>query len=234
MLRGLPFSPWTEPMARPANSLLLLLLLLFLLSFFGSGGRSSRAHAAGNGTLLFARENTVRNCSCPVAVRDCDYGLANLLCSCRTVLPSATGPASYGSGLTIWFTDATGLAALLNFTAVRELKLSLCGPSTLPAEFLAIRGLRSLRVSAGDRRLRERSLLIHGSGDQSPEGDQPRERRRLSYISFLDTALFNGNSSLKSYSVDNIAGIADSFPRLPYLRVLAEPSNRSYVITFIY
>ncbi|XP_029794902.1 uncharacterized protein C21orf62 homolog [Suricata suricatta] len=189
-------------------------------------------------TLIFTKENTIRNCSCPADVWDCDYSLANLMCSCNTVLPAAVEQASYSDRLTVWFTDASALGLLLNFTLVRDLKLSLCSPNTLPSQYLAICGLRRLRIRAEARWLvPEQSLLI----DHSREGE-PRENpvgfpggwQMCMYVSFLDMALFNRKSSLKAYSIENVANTAKSFPHFSYFEAFPILSNKSYVVTFIY
>ncbi|KAF3820510.1 hypothetical protein GH733_013686 [Mirounga leonina] len=101
--------------------------------------------------------------------RDCDYSLANLRCSCNTVLPLALEQASHVDHLTIWFTDASALGLLSNFTLVQDLKLSLRSTSTLPAEHLAICGLKRLRVNTEARRPSpEQSLLIYNGGESEP------------------------------------------------------------------
>ncbi|XP_008700046.1 uncharacterized protein C21orf62 homolog [Ursus maritimus] len=187
-----------------------------------------------NSTLIFMKENTIRNCSCSADVQDCDYSLANLLCSCQTVLPLALEQTSYSDHLTIWFTDAWALGLLLNFTLVRDLKLSLCGTSTLPTEYLAICGLKRLRVNTEARHPSpEQSLLIYSGGESEPR-EQPVWFPRCMYVSFLDMALFNRKSSLKAYSIENVASIANNFPYFSYFETFPILSNKSYVVTFIY
>ncbi|XP_037688427.1 uncharacterized protein C21orf62 homolog isoform X2 [Choloepus didactylus] len=146
-------------MALPSRHCLLLIstLGIFALDSFTQGQ---------NSTLIFTKENTIRNCSCSADILDCDYSLANLLCSCKTILPSALERTSYSSHLTIWFTDVSALGLLLNFTLVQDLKLSLCSTNTLPTEYLAIWGLKRLRISTEAKLLfPEQSLLIHDSGE---------------------------------------------------------------------
>lgn len=219
-------------MAPPSGHSLLLTsaLGILVLGCFTGGQRNS--------TLIFTKENTIRKCTCSADVRDCDYALANLMCSCHTVLPSAIEQTSYDDRLTIWFTDASALGLLLNFTLVRDLKLSLCSPNTLPAEYLAICGLERLRVNTEARRpLPEQSLLIH-DGRESEPGEKPERlpggRPTCMCISFLDVALFNGNSSLKAYSIENVANTTNHFPHFSYFETFPILSNQSYVVTFIY
>nr|XP_004654500.2 uncharacterized protein C21orf62 homolog [Jaculus jaculus]XP_045006479.1 uncharacterized protein C21orf62 homolog [Jaculus jaculus]XP_045006480.1 uncharacterized protein C21orf62 homolog [Jaculus jaculus]XP_045006481.1 uncharacterized protein C21orf62 homolog [Jaculus jaculus]XP_045006482.1 uncharacterized protein C21orf62 homolog [Jaculus jaculus]XP_045006483.1 uncharacterized protein C21orf62 homolog [Jaculus jaculus]XP_045006484.1 uncharacterized protein C21orf62 homolog [Jaculus jaculu len=215
-----PASPHWTSMARPSRSCLLLLsaLGIFALDCFTKGQ---------NSTLIFTKENTTRNCSCPADIRDCDYSLANLICSCKTVLPFAMEPTSYHSHLTIWFTDTSALGRLLNFTLVRDLKLSLCSSNILPTEYLAVCGLKRLRVSTEAKHSSpEQSLLIHGGGDKGWQN--------CMFISFLDMALFNRDLSLRSYSVENISSIASDFPDFSYFKTFPVPSHGSYIVTVIY
>ncbi|XP_055965278.1 uncharacterized protein C21orf62 homolog [Sorex fumeus] len=214
--------PRPRRMAPPAGRSLLLLGALGAL-----GALALPAGAQANSTLILSRENSLRNCSCSADVRDCDYSLANLLCSCHSALPLAAERGSYSGRLTIWFTDAAALGALLNFTRVGDLKLALCGPRGLPTRYLAVCGLRRLRVGAPRPSPEQSLLLAHAAPGTWPAA--------CLSISFLDTALFNRDSALKSFSVENVAGPADGFPRLSLLNTLGPvPGNQSYVITFIY
>ncbi|XP_047612427.1 uncharacterized protein C21orf62 homolog [Phacochoerus africanus] len=209
-------------MAPPSGHLFLLMGALGVLAFDGFTG------AQQNSTLIFTKENTIRNCSCSADIRDCDYSLANLMCSCKTVLPLAVQHTSYSDRLTIWFTDTSALGLLLNFALVPDLKLSLCGTNTLPTEYLAICGLKRLRVSTEAKYSSpEQSLLIHDGG--SHQGGPT-----CTYISFVDMALFNRESSLKSYSIENFASMASNFPDFSYFKTVPILSNTSYVVTFIY
>lgn len=187
-------------------------------------------------TLIFTLENTLRNCSCPADVRDCDYSLANLMCSCNTILPPAVErSASYDGRLTIWFTDMSALGRLLNFTLVHDLKLTLCSTNTLPSAYLAICGLRRLRVS--NEAKPEQSLFIHSSGDTGSEDKLLQSHKKgqpCTSVSFLDVALFNRNSSLKSYSIENVTSIVHSFPGFSYFKPFPMASNQSCVVTVIY
>ncbi|KAM9201021.1 exosomal polycystin-1-interacting protein [Dugong dugon] len=218
-------------MAPPSRHCLLLVSTLGILAL-GSFTKGQK-----NSTLIFTKENTIRNCSCSADIRDCDYSLANLVCSCETVLPLLVQQPSYHGHLTIWFTDTSALGLLLNFTLVQDLKLSLCSTNTLPPEYLAIWGLKRLRINAEAKHpLAEQSLLIHNGDSKSKEKPMSMHKDwpTCMYISFLDMALFNRESSLKSYSIANIASITNNFPYFPYLKTVPIPSNKSYVVTFIY
>ncbi|TKC36236.1 uncharacterized protein C21orf62 homolog [Monodon monoceros] len=219
-------------MAPPSGCSLLVIgaLGVFALDCF--------VRAQKNSTLIFTKENTIRKCSCSADIRDCDYSLANLMCSCKTVLPFAVEQTSYNDHLTIWFTDTSALGPLLNFTLVRDLKLSLCSANILPTEYLAICGLKRLRISTEAKHPSpEQSLLIHDGGER-----EPREKPMLLHqgwqtcmsVSFLDMALFNRESSLKSYSIANSASMASNFPYFSYFKTFPVLSNKSYVVTFIY
>uniref|UniRef100_A0A8C3VSJ2 Exosomal polycystin 1 interacting protein n=1 Tax=Catagonus wagneri TaxID=51154 RepID=A0A8C3VSJ2_9CETA len=194
--------------------------------------------AQKNSTLIFTKENVIRNCSCSADIRDCDYSLANLMCSCRTVLPFAIQQTSYSDHLTIWFTDTYALGLLLNFTLVPDLKLSLCSTNTLPTEYLAICGLKRLCISTEAKYPSpEQSLLIHDGGERQ-SGEKPMGSHKgwqtCMYISFVDMALFNRESSLKSYSIESFASVANNFPYFSYFKTFPILSNKSYVVTFIY
>ncbi|XP_004711354.1 uncharacterized protein C21orf62 homolog [Echinops telfairi] len=219
-------------MTSPSGHCLLLIIALGIFAF------SRFSEAQMNSTLIFTKEHTIRNCSCPADIQDCDYSLANLVCSCKTVLPYSVEQTSYHGHLTIWFTDISALGLLLNFTLVWDLKLSLCSANTLPEEYLAIWGLKRLRISTeAKHRFPEQSLLIHG-GDESESREKPRFRHKdwqtCMYVSFLDMALFNRESSLRSYSIENVISITNSFPYLAYFKTIPPASNKSYVVTFIY
>ncbi|XP_014683081.3 exosomal polycystin-1-interacting protein isoform X2 [Equus asinus] len=171
-------------MAPPSGHSLLLIsaLGIFALDCFTRGQKNS--------TLIFTKENTIRNCSCSAGIPDCDYSLANLMCSCKTVLPFAVERTSYSGHLTIWFTDTSALGLLLNFTLVRDLKLSLCSTNTLPTEYLAICGLKRLRISTEAKQPSpEQSLVIHNGGES-----KPREKPTLLHKGWQ---AFHCNSSLR-------------------------------------
>ncbi|XP_009977285.1 PREDICTED: uncharacterized protein C21orf62 homolog [Tauraco erythrolophus] len=212
-------------------------LALLLAGFLGIHIAGSFVRSQKNHTLIFTKENTIRNCSCSADIRDCDYCLANLMCNCKTVLPSTMEKTTYNSHLTIWFTDTSVLEMLLNFTRAWDLKLAFCGTSSLPTEYLAIWGLRKLQVNKVKGRFPEQSVTIYSSSSNKKEDSlavQNKDRQMLVYISFLDTSLFNGYSLLKSYSVENVSSITKYFPSLLYSDVFSTSDNKSYVVTFIY
>ncbi|XP_007939471.1 uncharacterized protein C21orf62 homolog [Orycteropus afer afer] len=212
-------------MAPPSAHCLLLISVLGLFAFghFTKGWKNS--------TLIFTKENTIRNCSCPADIQDCDYSLANLMCSCKTVLPFSVEDTNYHGHLTIWFTDTSTLGLLLNFTLVQDLKLSLCSTNTLPTEYLAIWGLKRLRINMEAKHpLSEQSLLIHNSGESEYKEKSVslhKDWQTCMYISFLDMALFNRESPLKSYSIENVANITNNFPYFSYFKTVQIPGNKS-------
>ncbi|XP_040277699.1 uncharacterized protein C21orf62 homolog [Bufo bufo] len=203
----------------------------FLLGFLNLYIIKDLVHSQ-NHTLIFSKDNNIRNCSCSFDIQSCDYSLANLMCNCKTIaLPkNKTGSRlSYNGDLTIWFSDTTTLGRLVNFTFVHNLKLSLCGATTLPTEYLAILGLRYLRVQA--ETIQEQSLMITHCNVKDRLCRAPTAPPF--HISYLDTSLFNGLSLLKSYSVENISSIKEQFPNLP-LSSWISATNKSYIVTLIY
>lgn len=79
---------WTR-MTPPSRLSLCLLLLgalgIVVLDRFTKGQKY--------GTLIPTKGNTIQNRSCP-DIRDCDCSLANLMCSCKAVLPLDVEQAS--------------------------------------------------------------------------------------------------------------------------------------------
>ncbi|XP_053312653.1 uncharacterized protein C21orf62 homolog [Spea bombifrons] len=192
-----------------------------------------------NYTLIFASDlNNVRNCSCSTLIRDCDYSLANLMCSCKTILFQRNRTLSslvYTGDLTVWFPNTPTLGQLLNFSLVNDLKISFCGAAPLPAQYLAILGLRHLRVKT--RGAPEQSLKLYNHEDivsKDAACTDSGGRRSSHHISYLDTSLFNRNTSLRSYSVEDVPSIADHFPNLPYPGTGSAAINVSFVVTLIY
>lgn len=203
---------------------------IFLLGFLNICMIKYLVHSQ-NHTLIFSKDNNIRNCSCSLDIQSCDYSLANLMCNCRTiVLPkNKTGSRlSYNGDLTIWFSDTTTLGKLVNFTFVHNLKLSLCGATTLPTEYLAILGLRYLRVQA--ETIQEQSLTITQCNAKDRLCQVPTSPPF--HISYLDTSLFNGLPLLKSYSVENVSSVKEQFPNLPISSWIS--ANKSYIVTLIY
>ncbi|XP_075054325.1 exosomal polycystin-1-interacting protein [Mixophyes fleayi] len=212
--------------------------LLFLLGFLSFCIIKNLVHSQ-NHTLIYPKDNNnIRNCSCYSDTLDnCNYNQANLMCNCKTtVLPkNRTGSRLiYNGDLTVWFSDISTLGKLVNFTFVHNLKLLLCGATTLPTEYLAILGLRRLRVQVNGTQ--EQSLNIHKSGDQRAKDRRCQvsgEKTSPFHLSYLDTSLFNGLPLLKSYSVENVSSITEKFPNLPFSNVISA-TNKSYFVTLIY
>ncbi|KAG9486179.1 hypothetical protein GDO78_008981 [Eleutherodactylus coqui] len=201
----------------------------FLLSFLNLYIMKHLVHGQ-NHTLIFSKDGNIRNCSCSSYVPSCCYSSANLMCNCKTIaLPKNKTRLSYNSDLTIWFSDTNTLGRLLNFTFVHNLKLSLCGATTLPTEYLAIPGLRYLRVES--ETIQEQSLTI--THCDVKDGLCPEDTSPPFHISYLDTSLFNGLPLLKSYSVENVSSMAEQFPNLPFSSWIFA-TNRSYIVTLIY
>lgn len=190
-----------------------------------------------NHTLIFSRDNNIRNCSCSSDIQSCDYSLANLMCNCKTITLPKNKTASrlnYNGDVTVWFSDMSTLDKLVNFSFVHNLKLSMCGTTTLPIEYLAILGLRHLRVQ-GDA-MEEQSLTISNFSEQRAKdraSSTSRDMRSLFHISYLETSVFNELSLLKSYSVENVSSVLEQFPNLPFSSMISA-TNISYVVTLIY
>ncbi|XP_018598760.1 uncharacterized protein C21orf62-like [Scleropages formosus] len=206
-----------------------------------------------NSTLLFDNvdnANSLRNCSCASEIQDCNNALANLLCSCHTVLRSSLPPAglSVQGGLTVWVHDAWLLRELLNGSAVQDLRLSACSPALLmplaPPPFLALFGLRRLRVysSTPGATHPEQTLTISTEPGREERGEVPESpgfaNPTLLHVSFLDVSLLSGLSSLKAYSVSSpsAASITQHFPHLPLPRTTLHSNHplQDCLLTFIY
>ncbi|XP_030642477.1 uncharacterized protein C21orf62 homolog [Chanos chanos] len=206
----------------------LYMLLSFLYSTLGT--EFSPVPVSRNNTLVFdsvAHGNSLRNCSCASAVRDCDEALANLLCSCRTVPRSSLPPGGLrvnsGAGdLTVWVRDPWVLRELLNGSEVPELHLSLCAATPLdgPDRYLALFGLRKLRVHTSARGAQhpEQALNISfGPGNMEEEGEGVFSGGGPTlHVSFLDVSVLNGASTLKAYSVSGppVPSLTRHFPNL--------------------
>ncbi|OCT91247.1 uncharacterized protein C21orf62 [Xenopus laevis] len=206
---------------------------IFLFSFL-SFGLTRNLTSSQNSTLLFAKDNNVRNCSCSTEIKSCEYSLANLMCNCRSVLFQRNRTLSrvgYTGDLVVWFTDTSVLGQLLNFTFVRDLKLSLCGALPLPTDYLAIIGLQRLEVQTANS-TEQRLIIYNHEKPMGKTSQHHREKISLFHISYLDTSLFNG-PSLKAYSVEGVFSITEQFPNLPYPKTFSV-TNTSYVVTLIY
>uniref|UniRef100_A0A8C0V6G8 Chromosome 21 open reading frame 62 n=1 Tax=Cyanistes caeruleus TaxID=156563 RepID=A0A8C0V6G8_CYACU len=189
-----------------------------------------------NHVQILTEENTIHNCSCSVAIHDCDYCLAKLMCNCKTVLPPTMEKTTYNSHLSIWFTDTSVLGMVLNFTRVWDLKLSFCGTTPLPTQYMAIWGIQKLQVNKVKGQFPDQSVTISSSSNNDKDllEAHNKDRQMLALISFLDTSVFNGYSLLKSYSVENVSSIIKHFSSLLYLDVFSTSDNESYVVIFIY
>ncbi|OCT93826.1 uncharacterized protein C21orf62 [Xenopus laevis] len=207
---------------------------LFLFSFL-SFGLTRNLASSQNSTLLFAKDNNVRNCSCSSDIKSCEYSLANLMCNCKSVLfqrNRTLSRISYTGDLVVWFTDTSILGQLLNFTFVHDLKLSLCGALPLPTDYLAIIGLRRLEIHTANSTEQRLVIYNHDKKPMDKTSQNPSEKTSLLHISYLDTSLFNG-PSLKAYSVEDVSSINEQFPNLPYPNTFSV-TNMSYIVTLIY
>ncbi|XP_056146025.1 uncharacterized protein C21orf62-like [Lampris incognitus] len=238
---------------RISSALFLSLMWLLFLPFpiapvpDSSPTPTSAAAAASsqtaNTTLLFDSGlpgSSLRNCSCSTHVRDCDEALANLLCNCHTVPRSALPPAGLRESerLTVWFRDPWVLQELLNRSTVGHLHLSFCGENLLDTQYLALFGLRTLRIYSATPGAPHASQEITvspvagGMADEMPFSTYPLDLEPLSpssipsssitsssvlHVTFLDVALLNGLSALKAYSVVGpaVPTLPQQFPNLP-------------------
>ncbi|KAM4609143.1 exosomal polycystin-1-interacting protein-like [Polymixia lowei] len=218
---------------------------------------TAASQTAANTTLLFdsgAPGSSLRNCSCSSHVRDCDEALANLLCSCRTVPRSALPPAGLREpgGLTVWLRESWVLRDLLNRSAVGHLRLSFCGMNPLDSQYLALLGLRTLRIHSaapGVPYPNQEVTVSPVAGGFADGGTPPLDSLDASpssssvHVTLLDTALLNGLSALKAYSVvgPRASTLSQHFPNLPLPLTSSDPSDhqapeppRNCVLTFVY
>ncbi|KAM3862178.1 exosomal polycystin-1-interacting protein-like [Diretmus argenteus] len=208
-----------------------------------------------NTTLLFdsgAPGYSLRNCSCSTPVRDCDEALANMQCSCRTVLRSALPPAGLREpgGLTVWIRESWVLQELLNRSMVGHLRLSFCGINPLDSQYLVLLGLRTLRIhtAAPGAAYPNQEIAVHPAAGAAAEVeplsfDSSSTSTSILHMTFLDVAVLNGLSALKAYSVVGppLPTLSQHFPHMPLRLPLptesdheaAEP-RRSCVLTFVY
>lgn len=242
-------SPWRRP---PALLPWLLGMLWALFLPCPATPMTDPAPAPpSNSTLLFDNGPLgLRNCSCSTDVQDCNVALANMQCNCRTVPRSALTPGGLREkgGLIVWMWEPWILQELLNGSEVSDLRLSFCGPSTLPTQSLAVFGLRRLRVHSDAQGVphRDQALNIaYGAWDNiGVEGslaDPPSSS--ILRVSFLDVAVLNGASALKAYSV--VGPTVPTFSQhFPYLTLPPPPSatnnpppsdtQQICLLTFIY
>lgn len=162
-------------------------------------------------TLLFdggGPSYNLRNCSCSAVVRDwdCDEALASSLCSCHTVLRSALPPAGLRQEeqLVVWVKGLWMLEELLNGSTVSHLQLSFCGINPVDSGYLALLGLRNLRIYSavpGSPYPRQEIAV-------SPTAGVAAELETLSFnmssslhVTLVDVAVLNGFSTLKAFTV---------------------------------
>lgn len=235
---------------RPPALLLWTLWVLLLPTTVGS------STGPGNSTLLFnsaTHGNSLRKCSCSTNIQDCDEALANLLCSCRTMSHSELTPGGLREqgSLTMWLREPWVLTELLNGSVVPDLCLSYCGPGSLaiPTQYLALFGLRRLRVHSAAQgaphleqvlTISSRSRDIEGMGCLS--STDPASPSSVLHVSFLDVSVLNGLSSLKAYSV-SAPPMSTLFQHFPHLPLPLHPSTsldqppepqQDCLLTFIY
>ncbi|XP_068427941.1 exosomal polycystin-1-interacting protein-like [Clinocottus analis] len=238
------------------------LWLLFLLTQVTQTTNSaplSETSLSVNTTLLFnsgAPGYNLRNCSCSTPIRECDEALANSLCRCHTVLRSALPPAGLmePGRLTVWVKELWVLEELLNRSMVGHLLLSFCGIKPMDSQYLALLGLRTLRIhsAAPEAPYPDQEITISPAAGVAMELETLDVDFSSSYhMTFLDLAVLNGLSVLKAYSVVGPPAetLAQLFPHLaPPLslsssRTPDDPPNTSeqateplqnLLITFVY
>lgn len=203
-----------------------LRLLFFLIPIIRTtdSAPTSEASLLFNTTLLFhsgAPGYNLRNCSCYTPVRDCDEALANSLCRCHTVLRSAlpqTGIREPGR-LTIWIKETWVLEELLNTSVVGHLQLSFCGIKPIDSQYLALLGLQTLRIhsTAPEVPFPNQEIAISPAAGLTVEFEALLFDFSSSiHVTILDTAVLNGLSALKAYSVVGppAATLSQHFPHL--------------------
>ncbi|XP_038575693.1 uncharacterized protein C21orf62 homolog isoform X1 [Micropterus salmoides] len=238
-----------------------LWLLFFLtpITQTTSSAPTSETSLPFNTTLLFDSGTpgyNLRNCSCSKPVWDCNEALANSLCRCHTVLRSALPTAGLREPgrLTVWVKELWVLEELLNRSMVGHLRLSFCGIKPMDSQYLALQGLRTLRIhsAAPEATYPNQEITI------SPAAGIAVELEALSFdfsssfhVTFLDVAVLNGLSALKAYSVVGppAHNLSQTFPHLalplatPYSAAPDDPIDPSeqaaeplqnLLITFVY
>lgn len=232
-----------------------LWLLFFLtpIAQTSSSSPASETSLALNTTLLFdsgAPSYNLRNCSCSTPVQDCNEALANSLCRCHTVLRSALPLAGLREPgrLTIWVKELWVLEELLNRSMVVHLHLSFCGITPVDSKYLALLGVRTLRIhsTAPEAPYPKQEITV------SPTAGVAAELEALSFdlssslhMTLLDVAVFNGLSALKAYTVVGPPAhtLSQHFPHLDLPLALpssAEPGEpaaeplQNLLMTFVY
>lgn len=231
-----------------------LLFILTPISRTASSVLTPETSPTPNTTLLFdggAPGFNLRNCSCSVPIQDCDEALANSLCRCHTVLRSALPPAGLREPgqLTVWVKEVWVLEELLNGSTVGHLRLSFCGLKPVDSEYLALLGLRTLRIhsTASNAPFPDQEITV------SPAAGVAAELQTLAFdvsssfhMTYLDVAVLNGLSALKAYTVvgPRVHTISQDFPHMPLtLPPSADPADpgelaaeppENLLITFVY
>ncbi|KAF7654140.1 hypothetical protein LDENG_00073450 [Lucifuga dentata] len=239
-------------------SFALLLWLLWLLYFLTpvvlttSSDPTSETSLSVNTTLLFdtgAPGYSLRNCSCPEAIQNCQESLANLLCSCHTVLRSTLPPAGLREPgeLAVWLKEPWVLEELLNSSTVGHLHLSFCGVSPLDSKHLALFGLRTLTIHSEAPGATYRKQEITVAPASTSDSSDVSSSSSIFHMTFLDVAVLNGLSALKAYSVVGpaVPALPQHFPHLASLLPQhsspaqddapdpSEPPHNS-ILTFVY
>lgn len=188
-----------------------LWLLFFLtpVTKTTSSAPTSETSPPINATLLFdsgAPGGSVRNCSCSAPIQDCDEALANSLCRCHTVLRSALPPAGLREPekLTVWVKELWVLEELLNRSMVSHLRLSFCGTKPIKSRYVALLGLRTLRIhsAAPEAAFPTQEITVSPAAGLSAELEAlPFDLSSSLHMTFLDVAVLNGLSALKAYTV---------------------------------
>ncbi|XP_078796354.1 exosomal polycystin-1-interacting protein-like isoform X2 [Oryzias latipes] len=178
---------------------------------------------SSNITLLFSSSpysQSLRNCSCSAAVRDCDELLADSLCQCHSLLRSSLSPGGlrHPGPLHVWFTELWVVEELLNASTVFHLSLSFCGAKPLPSQQVFLLGLRTLRIHStapGASYPTQEIRLFPSSGARGFQA-LPFDLPPPSHISLVDVEVFNGLSPLKAYTVVGppAAAVSQHFPLL--------------------
>ncbi|KAF3695195.1 putative protein C21orf62 B37 Precursor [Channa argus] len=208
----------------------LLLWSLWLLFFLTPITRTtdsaptSETSLRVNTTLLFDSSSpgySLRNCSCSTPVRDCDEALANSLCRCHTVLRSAlphTGLREPGR-LIVWLKELWVLEELLNVSTVGHLQLSFCGINPIDSQKLALLGLQTLGIHSAAEKVpfpNQEITISPAAGVEVEFNALSIDFSSLIHMTILDTALLNGLSELKAYTVVGPSAVTLSkyFPHL--------------------
>lgn len=246
-------SPNTVVSASLPWSLWLLFILNPVTQTAISAAPSEPSAALSTTTLLFdsgAPSYNLRNCSCSTPVQDCDEALANSLCSCRTVLRSALPPAGLREPgrLNIWVKELWVLEELLKRSVVGHLHLSFCGVTPVDSKYVALQGVRTLRIhsTAPEAPYPKQEITISPAEGLAAELTAlALESSPSCHMTLLDVALLNGLSALKAYTVVGPPAqtLPQHFPHLalpPALPPSVEPVEpaadhlQNLLMTFVY